>query len=152
MNVLNNTIVYALIMLIAGIGIPIMGAMSGGLGARLQSPALAAVILFVVGFVLSIMFLFFVEGVPKSIPKEPIPIQYYLGGVFIIFYTLSITWVGPRFGIGNAVCFVLLGQLISMSVIDHFSLMGAIHYPISIRRITGLIFMALGVFLVVKRF
>jgi transporter family-2 protein len=152
MNVLNNTIVYALIMLIAGIGIPIMGAMSGGLGARLQSPALAAVILFVVGFVLSIMFLFFVEGVPKSIPKEPIPIQYYLGGVFIIFYTLSITWVGPRFGIGNAVCFVLLGQLISMSVIDHFSLMGAIHYPISIQRITGLIFMALGVFLVVKRF
>jgi transporter family-2 protein len=139
-------------MLIAGIGIPIMGAMSGGLGARLQSPALAAVILFVVGFVLSIMFLFFVEGVPKSIPKEPIPIQYYLGGVFIIFYTLSITWVGPRFGIGNAVCFVLLGQLISMSVIDHFSLMGAIHYPISIQRITGLIFMALGVFLVVKRF
>lgn len=152
MNVLNNTIVYALIMLIAGIGIPIMGAMSGGLGARLQSPALAAVILFVVGFVLSIMFLFFVEGVPKSIPKEPIPIQYYLGGVFIIFYTLSITWVGPRFGIGNAVCFVLLGQLISMSVIDHFSLMGAIHYPISIQRITGLVFMALGVFLVVKRF
>lgn len=152
MNVLNNTIVYVLIMLIAGIGIPIMGAMSGGLGARLQSPALAAVILFVVGFVLSIMFLFFVEGVPKSIPKEPIPIQYYLGGVFIIFYTLSITWVGPRFGIGNAVCFVLLGQLISMSVIDHFSLMGAIHYPISIQRITGLIFMALGVFLVVKRF
>tara|TARA_R110002111_G_scaffold118736_7_gene181573 strand:- start:8568 stop:8987 length:420 start_codon:yes stop_codon:yes gene_type:complete len=139
-------------MLIAGIGIPIMGAMSGGLGARLQSPALAAVILFVVGFVLSIMFLFFVEGVPKSIPKEPIPIQYYLGGVFIIFYTLSITWVGPRFGIGNAVCFVLLGQLISMSVIDHFSLMGAIHYPITIQRITGLIFMALGVFLVVKRF
>ena len=152
MNALNNTIVYALIMLIAGIGIPIMGAMSGGLGARLQSPALAAVILFVVGFVLSIMFLFFVEGVPKSIPKEPVPIQYYLGGVFIIFYTLSITWVGPRFGIGNAVCFVLLGQLISMSVIDHFSLMGAIHYPISIQRITGLVFMALGVFLVVKRF
>tara|TARA_R110002096_G_scaffold269820_5_gene463677 strand:- start:1105 stop:1524 length:420 start_codon:yes stop_codon:yes gene_type:complete len=139
-------------MLMAGIGIPIMGAMSGGLGARLQSPALAAVILFVVGFVLSIMFLFFVEGMPKSIPKEPIPIQYYLGGVFIIFYTLSITWVGPRFGIGNAVCFVLLGQLISMSVIDHFSLMGAIHYPITIQRITGLVFMALGVFLVVKRF
>lgn len=152
MNVLNNTIVYALTMLMAGIGIPIMGAMSGGLGARLQSPALAAVILFVVGFVLSIMFLFFVEGMPKSIPKEPIPIQYYLGGVFIIFYTLSITWVGPRFGIGNAVCFVLLGQLISMSVIDHFSLMGAIHYPITIQRITGLVFMALGVFLVVKRF
>ncbi|MBQ0724004.1 MAG: DMT family transporter [Cycloclasticus sp.] len=152
MNALNNTFFYALIMLIAGIGIPIMGAMSGGLGARLQSPALAAVILFVVGFVLSIMFLFFVEGVPKSIPKEPIPVQYYLGGVFIIFYTLSITWVGPRFGIGNAVCFVLLGQLISMSVIDHFSLMGAINYPISIQRFTGLIFMALGVFLVVKRF
>jgi transporter family-2 protein len=69
-----------------------------------------------------------------------------------LFYTLSITWVGPKFGIGNAVSFVLLGQLISMSVIDHYGLMGALNYPVTLQRITGLICMAVGVFLVVKRF
>jgi transporter family-2 protein len=152
MQHLNQLVLYAFIMLIAGIGIPIMGALSGGLGSKLQSPALAAVILFVVGFILSIAFLFFVEGLPKEIPKTIIPIQYYFGGVFIVLYTLSITWVGPKFGIGNAVSFVLLGQLISMSVIDHFGLMGSLTYPITLQRLAGLILMAAGVFLVVKRF
>ncbi|PCI21761.1 MAG: hypothetical protein COB62_02555 [Piscirickettsiaceae bacterium] len=148
----NHIFFYASIMLLAGVGIPIMGALSGGLGVRLQSPALVAVVLFIVGFVLSLAFLFFVEGLPSSLPKEPIPIQYYLGGFFILFYTLSITWVGPKFGIGNAVSFVLLGQLVSMSVIDHFGLMGALNYPITQQRLMGLLLMAVGVLLVVKRF
>jgi transporter family-2 protein len=104
MNLLGQNVIYGLVMFIAGVGIPIMGALSGGLGARLQSPALAAVILFVVGFFIAVIYLLTVEGVPNLFPKVSIPIQYYLGGVFIIFYTLSITYIGPKFGIGNAVC------------------------------------------------
>ncbi|MDF1688640.1 MAG: DMT family transporter [Cycloclasticus sp.] len=152
MNLLGQNVIYGLVMFIAGVGIPIMGALSGGLGARLQSPALAAVILFVVGFFIAVIYLLTVEGVPNLFPKVSIPIQYYLGGVFIIFYTLSITYIGPKFGIGNAVCFVLLGQLVSMSLIDHFSLLGSLQYSITLQRFSGLLFMAIGVFLVVKRF
>ncbi len=152
MNGVGQNFIYAIVMFMAGVGIPIMGALSGGLGARLQSPALAAVILFVVGFVIAVVYLFMVEGIPRSIPNVSIPIQYYLGGVFIIFYTLSITYIGPKFGIGNAVCFVLLGQLISMSVIDHFGLLSSLQYSITLQRFAGLLFMAVGVFLVVKRF
>lgn len=152
MDVLNNTVFYAMLMLIAGIGIPIMGALSGGLGRRLQSPGSAVTIVFFVGCVISLVYLFFVEGLPDSFPAEPVPIQYYLAGVFIVLYMFSITFVGPKFGIGNAICFVLLGQLISMSVIDHFGLMGSLLYPISMQRIIGLVLMSAGVFLVVKRF
>lgn len=152
MNVLGQNFIYASIMFIAGVGIPIMGALSGGLGARLQSPALAAVVLFVVGFIIAALYLFFIEGVPSSLPSASIPSQYYLGGVFIIFYTLSITYIGPKFGIGNAVCFVLLGQLISMTLIDHFGLLNSLQYSLTVQRFVGLLFMAAGVFLVVKRF
>tara|TARA_R110002074_G_scaffold4426_1_gene21904 strand:+ start:5968 stop:6429 length:462 start_codon:yes stop_codon:yes gene_type:complete len=152
MDVLNNTVFYAMLMLIAGIGIPIMGALSGGLGRRLQSPGFAVTILFIVGSAISLIYLFFVEGLPDSFPAASVPIQYYLGGIFIVLYMFSITWVGPKFGIGNAICFVLLGQLISMSVIDHFGLMGSLLYSISIQRIIGLLLMSAGVFLVVKRF
>lgn len=152
MDVLNNTVFYAMLMLVAGIGIPIMGALSGGLGRRLQSPASAVTILFFVGCVISIVYLFFVEGLPETFPVAHVPIQYYLGGIFIVLYMFSITWVGPKFGIGNAICFVLLGQLISLSLIDHFGLMGSLLYPISMQRITGLVLMSTGVFLVVKRF
>ncbi|MEH6503553.1 MAG: DMT family transporter [Cycloclasticus sp.] len=152
MKVFNQAVFYAMIMLIAGLGIPIMGALSGGLGVKLASPGLASLILCVVGVVISFGVLLLHEGLPKKLPTEAIPIHFYLGGFFIVLYTLSITWVAPRFGIGNAVCFVLLGQLISMSAIDHFSLMGALRYPISRQRIIGLLFMSAGVFLVVKGF
>jgi len=78
-----------------------------------------------------------------------IPKYYFFGGFFVVFYILSITWAAPKFGIGNAISFVLLGQLISMAIIDQFSLLGAPYYAITIKRFLGLIFMVTGVVLVV---
>jgi transporter family-2 protein len=49
------------------------------------------------------------------------------------------------------VSFVLLGQLIAMSAIDHFGLFGSQTYSIDTRRIAGLAVMALGVFLVLGK-
>lgn len=142
---------YGAIMLVAGIGIPIMAALNAGLGSRLANPAYAAVILFGVGMLSSSLYLLLTQGLPNSLPPAGIPIQFYLGGLFVLFYVLSITWVAPRFGIGNAVSFVLLGQLLSMATIDHFSLMGANHYPFTLQRLIGLLFMAAGVFMVVRK-
>lgn len=142
---------YGAIMLVAGIGIPIMAALNAGLGSRLANPAYAAVILFGVGMLSSSLYLLLTQGLPNSLPPAGIPIHFYLGGLFVLFYVLSITWVAPKFGIGNAVSFVLLGQLLSMATIDHFSLMGANHYPFTLQRLVGLLFMAVGVFLVVRK-
>jgi transporter family-2 protein len=138
-------------MLVAGLGIPIMAALNGGLGGKLQSPVLATVILFSVGYLASLLILLLSEGVPTFNNSDSIPKYYFLGGLFVIFYILSITWVAPKFGIGNAISFVLLGQLISMTIIDHFSLLGAANYTISMQRSIGLILMVIGVFLVVRK-
>lgn len=151
MNVINHPISYAVIMLVAGLGIPIMAALNGGLGGKLQSPVLATVILFGVGYVVSLLILLLSEGIPTFNNSNSIPKYYFLGGLLVIFYILSITWVAPKFGIGNAISFVLLGQLISMTVIDHFSLLGAANYAISMQRSIGLILMVIGIFLVVRK-
>ena len=151
MNTINQPFSYAVIMLLAGLGIPVMAALNGGLGSKLQSPALATVILFGVGFLAALLFLFFSEGIPTFENHGLIPKHYYLGDLFVIFYILSITWVAPKFGIGNAISFVLLGQLASMTIIDHFSLLGAPSYQVSVQRSIGLIFMVIGVFLVVRK-
>jgi transporter family-2 protein len=151
MNVLNQPTAYAVIMLVAGLGIPVMAALNGGLGAKLQSPALATVILFAVGLLTSLLILLITEGIPKFDSNLLIPKHYFLGGLLVIFYILSITWVAPRFGIANAISFVLLGQLLSMTLIDHFSLFGAVNYELSVQRSIGLILMVIGVFLVVRK-
>ena len=152
MNTFQQPIFYALLMCIAGIGIPIMAAFNSRLGTMIHSTALATTILFVVAAVVSLIYLFLSGGMPKYYVQEPIPILFYFGGLFVIFYILSITWVAPKFGVGNAVSLVLLGQLISMAVIDHFSLFGVICCSLSIERLIGLIFMIIGVFMTVRRF
>jgi transporter family-2 protein len=147
----QNTASYAILMLVAGIGIPIMATLNASLATKLQSSALAAAILFFVGFVGAVVYLLFSEGIPNSITRPSTPFYFYLGGLFVLFYILSITWVAPRFGIGNAIAFVLLGQLMSMATIDQFGLMGAQQSTLTLQRVFGLVFMAIGVFLVVRK-
>jgi bacterial/archaeal transporter family-2 protein len=147
----QNSTVYAVTMLFAGIGIPIMAALNAGLGTRLESPALAAAVLFLVAMVASLSYLLLVEGVPIAFSAPSTPFYYYLGGLFVVFYVLSVTWIAPRFGIGNAVSFVLLGQLLSMATIDQFALLGAPQMSLTLPRLMGLFFMAIGVFLVVRK-
>lgn len=147
----QNSTIYALTMLLAGVGIPIMAALNAGLGTKLQSPALAAAILFAVAMAASLLYLFVAQGVPRSFSAPAMPFYFYLGGLFVVFYVLSVTWIAPRFGIGNAVSFVLLGQLLSMAAIDQFGLMGAPQTTLTLPRLLGLVFMAIGVFLVVRK-
>ena len=129
-----------------------MAALNGGLGSKLDSPALATSILFIVGAVFSLIYLFLSGGIPESPVGKSIPIVFYMGGLFVAFYILSITWVIPRFGVANAISLVLLGQLLSMTIINHFGLLGALQSSISGQRVGGLAFMIVGVFLTVGRF
>ena len=151
MNTINHPIFYAIVMLIAGLGIPVMATLNAGLGARLENPMLASTVLFVVAIFVALGSLLMFQGIPKTPFSTAIPTHFYLGGFFVVFYVLSITWVAPKFGVGNAVAFVLLGQIISMTVIDHYRLMGALHHPISFQRFSGLVLMAVGVFLAVRK-
>lgn len=148
---MSNNLVYSSVMLAAGLGIPVMAALNGGLGTKLQSPALAATILFSVGLVIALAYLVITEGIPSALYLPDIPWYFYFGGFFVMFYILSITWVAPRFGVSNAVSFVLLGQLIAMSFIDHFGLMGSQQYSLSVQRAIGLLLMTVGVFMVLNK-
>jgi len=151
MNYLAQPIFYVLLMCVAGFGIPVMAALNGGLGTKLDSPAFATFILFLVGAVVSLIYLILFGGSTKFPVEESIPIVFYMGGLFVAFYILSITWVIPRFGVANAISLVLLGQLLSMTVISHFGLLGALQSTISGQRVTGLAFMIVGVYLTVGR-
>jgi len=152
---------FAALMFLAGLGIPTMAALNAGLGLRLQSTVLAATIFFIVALFTTVVFMVCFDslalsklsgsGMAKAIHWHSIPWYFYFGGIFVAYYVLSITWVAPRFGIANAVSFVLLGQIIAMSIIDHYGLLGAQQYVINIQRGIGLILMTTGVFMVVSR-
>ena len=137
------------LMFVAGLGIPILATWNGALGTQLGSASAATFVLFGVGFVASGLIVA-ATGFPPAaafVTQRP---YIYLAALFMLFYALSITWAGPRIGIGNAVFFVLLGQLVAAAAVDHFGLWGALPSPLTARRALGILVMALGVFLARK--
>lgn len=136
---------YALVMLAAGIGIPLLAALNAALGVRLGSPVAAAAILFVVALGATLLALA-LTGPSAVRGAAGAPRHLFLGGLLVAFYVLSVTFIAPRFGVGNAIFFVLLGQLLSAALIDHFGLFGARVAPLSLTRAGGIALMAAGVF------
>ena len=136
---------YAITMLFAGIGIPVLAALNAALGGRIGSPVAASIALFSIALLCTLT-VFFVGGFKPTSNIFAAPKHLFFAGVLVAFYILSITFIAPKFGVGNAVFFVLLGQLISAAAIDHFGLFGAQISPLSITRAGGIFLMALGVY------
>lgn len=137
---------YALIMFAAGLGIPVLAALNAALGRHLGAPATAACILFAVGLIASLI----VSTAAGSKGWDAVasaPKHTFLAGLLVAFYILSVTWIAPRFGIGNAIFFVLVGQMVSAAIVDRFGLFGAPVQDLTTARLAGVGCMILGVFL-----
>lgn len=140
---MSPNVAYATIMFAAGIGIPTLAALNAALGQKIGSPAAAAFVLFMVALATAgVATLVTGPGALKAVPTQPK--HLFLAGALIAFYVLSITYIAPNFGVGNAVFFVLLGQLVAAASIDHFGLFGARITPLSFTRAAGIALMAAG--------
>ena len=137
---------YSTMILVAGICVPILAILNAGLGRELSSPAAACMVLCVVAF-FTITLVLIVTG-PAAISKIfDCSRHLLLGGVFFSVYILSITFIAPQIGLGNAIFFILLGQIISASIIDHLGLFGATVFTMTPQRFTGIFLMIVGVWL-----
>lgn len=144
----SDTVRYALIMLLAGIGIPMLAALNAQLGGRIGAPVAASVVLFAVALLACVLVLVF-SGQAHALALLPAqPKHLFLGGLFVAFYVLAVTWVAPRFGVGNAVFCVLLGQMIAATLIDQFGLFGAAIHTVTATRAAGLLAMVGGLALI----
>jgi len=138
---------FALIMFLTGVGIPILAALNGGLGTRLGSPMAASVILFGLALLIALAGAAVTGSLGAVRLTSDIPAPFYFGGTFVAFYVIAVTFIAPRFGVGNAIFFVLVGQIASAAVIDHFALFGAARFPIDAKRLAGIALMVAGVWL-----
>ena len=111
------------------------------------SPVAASAVLFCVALLIATIALIISGDIPQLARLSITPKQFLFGGFFVAFYVLSVTFIAPKFGVGNAVFFVLIGQMISAAAIDHFGLFGAQISPLSLTRAAGLGLMAMGVWL-----
>lgn len=143
-----ETLRYAAVMLAAGVGIPVLAALNAQLGARISSPPAAAMILFAVALTAALLVTLLTTGTGPLAAAPAQPKHLFLAGLCVAFYVISITTIAPKFGVGNAVFFVLVGQMIAAALIDHFGLFGAQIKPMTWPRGAGIACMMAGVALI----
>ena len=134
-----------------GIGLVVQVGMNSTLRALLGSPIVAALISFVVGSVALALFAI-VTGAPLPLRTQlsAVPAWAWLGGVLGAFYVASSVIVGPRLGAATLLALVVLGQLGTSLLVDHFGWLGFAQHPITAVRLLGAALLFAGVLLVVR--
>jgi transporter family-2 protein len=137
---------YAIWAFAAGALIPLMAILNAGVARAAGGHVQATVILFATGLIASALLAVTTEArLPEFHALARIAPQQYAGGLIVGFYVLSITFLAPRFGVGNAILFAVTAQLITSALIDHFALAGATERPVTTMRSVGLLIVIAGV-------
>jgi transporter family-2 protein len=141
-----STLTYAVWALAAGALIPLMAILNAGLARATGGTIQATVLLFATGLVAALVVAATMKAhIPSVQTLVRIAPSQYAGGVIVGFYILSITFLAPRFGVGNAILFAVTAQLVTAAFIDHFALAGAALRPLTTMRAMGLVIVVAGV-------
>jgi transporter family-2 protein len=141
-----SSVSYALWAFAAGALIPLMAILNAGLARAAGGQVQATVILFATGLIASLLFAVITAvRLPHLQALVRVAPHQYAGGIIVGFYVLSITFLAPRFGVGNAILFAVTAQLITSALIDHFALAGAAVRPLTMMRAVGLLIVITGV-------
>jgi transporter family-2 protein len=134
-----------------GIGLVVQVGMNSTLRSLLGSPVLAALISFVVGSVALAGFLLVMRTpLPERAQWAAVPAWAWLGGILGAFYVASSVIVGPRLGAATLLALVVLGQLGTSLVVDHFGWLGFAHHPLTVVRLFGAALLFGGVLLITR--
>ena len=145
----NAFLPIAVMMFASGLGIPIFAAFNAALGKQLGGPIASTAVTFGVGLVIALVLVALTGWPARSAFHFQTP-HIWFGAVFMLFYGISVAFAAPRIGLGNAIFFVLLGQIVAAAAIDHFGWLGAIQSSLTPKRMLGIAVMAVGIYLARK--
>jgi len=141
-----SSVSYAIWAFAAGALIPLMALLNAGLARTVGGQIQATVVLFAIGLAASLLLaLMLTVRLPDLHALARVAPHQYAGGLIVAFYVLSITFLAPRFGVGNAILFAVTAQLATSALIDHFALAGAALRPVTSMRAVGLLIVITGV-------
>ena len=73
-----------------------------------------------------------------------IPWYYYLGGVIGVGITYGVTYSIPKLGVAVATTAIIVGQVLTACLIDHFGLFGVEKACFTWQKFLGLVFLSIG--------
>jgi bacterial/archaeal transporter family-2 protein len=135
---------------LAGVGGGLQAAISGTLGRRIGVLE-ASAFLAGLGTMILLLLAIVIRGPGGVLAGFRQPGWLWLGGVFGAFVVFTLAFSPPRIGTFATVALLVAGQLAAGALIDAFGLFGFERVPLTLWRFTGLLFLAAGAFLVLRR-
>lgn len=142
-------LLIVLLLVLGGVGLTCQAAVNTRLREAVGSPALSALVSFLVGAVpLAIAASVGMLGRGRLTELGGNPWWMWIGGLFGAFYvTLAIVGV-PRVGAAVVVACAVFGQLAAALVLDSFGWLGVPRAPLNLWRVLGVVLVFAGVLLV----
>lgn len=94
----------------------------------------------------------FIFGIGKGAlyPLPDVPWYIYLGGIIGVFIVYLVAVSIPEVGVSNATTAIIVGQVFTALVIDHYGAFGLAASPFGSQQVIGLILLAIGAKLLLK--
>lgn len=130
----------------AGIAVAFQAGVNGALGKQIGTIE-ASFTSFAVGIVF-IFVAMMVFGKGNILLVKNVPVWQLTGGILGAIYVMTSVLMVPKIGIGNVLMLLIIAQLSTSAVIDHFGIFTGIPIPINWKKIAalGLMFSALWLF------
>jgi bacterial/archaeal transporter family-2 protein len=136
--------------LAAGIAGAAQASVSGALGKRVGTVGAAGFGVILAGILVVALALVLGRGgsVAAAIHE---PLWLWLGGLFGAMIVLAIAYAPSRIGTFATVALLIAGQLAAGALIDAFGWLGSPRIPVTITRVSGLLLVAAGAALTLRR-
>ena len=138
--------VYLIVALAAGVALATQSAINTQLAKAMSGEAVIATF---ISFAVGTIVLFFIAWVKtdlwgnlSTIPSQPW--WKLIGGILGAIVVFTTVLLAPKLGITAMLFFIIIGQLITATVIDHFGLIGMSIREVNITKFIGLIIVGFG--------
>ena len=140
-----------LLALVVGAGITAQVGMNATVSRTIGSALLASIVNFTIGLAALSALALLAAARPSPGSLSAVPGWAWLGGLCGAAYVAASTMLAPRIGATALLALLLAGQLVSGLLADHFGVLGFPQHPVSWQRITGVVLLLAGVWLVMRR-
>ena len=138
--------VYLIVALAAGVALATQSAINTQLAKAMSGEAVIATF---ISFAVGTIVLFFIAWIKtdlwgnlSTVPSQPW--WKLIGGILGAVVVFTTVLLAPKLGITAMLFFIIVGQLITATTIDHFGLIGMPIREVNITKFIGLIIVAFG--------
>jgi len=137
---------------LSGIAMAVQGSINAALG-KVVGLWESTFIVHSTGFLLvSVLFFVFRAGQENQILSLfQAPWYSYMGGILGVFIIYTVVLSIPQIGVAPATTAIILGQIFTAGLVDHFGLFGMNKIPFNLYHVLGGLMMAGGAWLLLRR-